>query len=67
MIYDLVHTALHEAEDMNVFGLFSLLMFFSFFTVMLFWVFQLKKNHLEHMGDLPLDGGERQEKSNDQL
>lgn len=65
MIFNIVHSLLREAESMNVFGLFSLVVFFGFFTAMLFWVFRLKKNYLNHMGDLPLNGGERQENSND--
>ena len=67
MIFNLVHSVLREAESMNAFGLFSLVVFFSFFTAMLFWVFRLKKNYLNHMGDLPLSGGETDEQKNDNI
>lgn len=64
MLSNLVHSALRQADSINAFGLFSLVVFFGFFTGVLFWAFRLKKNYLNHMGDLPLDGGEKN--SNDQ-
>lgn len=65
MIFNVVHSLLREAKSINGFGLFSLLVFFGFFTAMLFWVFRLKKNYLNHMGDLPLDAGETVKNSNE--
>ena len=59
MLYHLVHYLLREGENINLYGLFSFLLFFGIFTGVLFWAFRLKKNYLEHMGDLPLDGGEK--------
>jgi hypothetical protein len=61
MLYSLVHSILREAESINAYGLFSLCVFFGFFTGVLFWAFRLKRNYLKNMGDLPLDGGERAE------
>ena len=55
MLYNIAHSLLRDVENVNAFGLFSLVIFFGFFTGVLFWVFQLKKNYLNHMGDLPLD------------
>jgi cbb3-type cytochrome oxidase subunit 3 len=59
MIYNIVHSLLREAENINAYGLFSFLLFFGFFTGVLVWAFALKKNHLNHMAGLPLDGGEK--------
>jgi hypothetical protein len=65
MLYHLVHFLLREGENVNAYGLFSFLLFFGFFTGVLIWAFRLKKNYLSHMGDLPLDGGEK--KSTDKI
>ncbi len=52
---------------MNVYGLFSFVIFFGFFTGdARSGCWRLKKNYLNHMGDLPLDGGEAK-KSNDKI
>ena len=59
MIYNIVHSLLRQAENINVYGLFSFLLFFGFFTGVLIWAFALKKKHLDTMGALPLDGGEK--------
>ena len=59
MIYNLVHSILREAENINAYGLFSFILFFGFFLGVLIWAFALKKNHLSHMAELPLDGGEK--------
>ena len=59
MIYNIVHSLLREAENLNAYGLFSFFLFFGFFTGVLIWAFALKKTHLEKMGGLPLDGGEK--------
>jgi hypothetical protein len=59
MIYNIVHSILREAGNINGYGLFSFILFFGFFIGVLVWTFLLKKNYLSHMGDLPLDGGEK--------
>jgi cbb3-type cytochrome oxidase subunit 3 len=66
MIYSLIHHLLQDAESINAYGLFSFVFFFAFFLGVLVWVFRLKKNYLNHMGDLPLDGGERAQNPHDQ-
>ena len=58
MLYHLVHFLLREGENVNGYGLFSFILFFGFFIGVLVWAFALKKNYLNHMSDLPLDGGE---------
>mgnify|MGYP001600926711 FL=1 len=65
MLYSLVHSILREAESINAYGLFSLCLFFGFFTGVLVWAFRLKPKHLKNMGDLPLNGGECPHASND--
>jgi cbb3-type cytochrome oxidase subunit 3 len=59
MIYNLVHSILREAGNINAYGLFSFFLFFGFFIGVLVWALALKKNHLDKMGGLPLDGGEK--------
>jgi cbb3-type cytochrome oxidase subunit 3 len=59
MIYSIVRSVLREAENLNAYGLFSFFLFFGFFTGVLIWAFALKKKHLDKMGALPLDGGEK--------
>ena len=67
MIYNIVHSLLREAENINAYGLFSFFLFFGFFIGVLIWAFALKQNHLDKMGGLPLDGGECRDKSPDQI
>ena len=59
MITNIVHSILHTVENINGYGLFSFILFFGFFIGVLVWAFLLKKNYLNHMGELPLDGGEK--------
>ena len=49
---------LSRVESINVYGVVSISIFFLFFTGMLLWAFTKKKNYLDKMGALPLDGGE---------
>ena len=58
----------HITHDMNgiaIFGIFSICLFFAFFTGMLLWAARLKKSYLKSMQDLPLENGEKI--SNDEL
>ena len=67
MLYSIVHSILREAQSINAYGLFSFFIFFAFFTGVLIWAFRLKKNYLNHMGDLPLNSGEHDEDSNEKF
>ena len=49
---------LARVENINVYGIVSISIFFLFFTGMLVWAFAKKKSYLDKMGALPLDGGE---------
>jgi cbb3-type cytochrome oxidase subunit 3 len=67
MITNIVHSILREVENVNGYGLFSFILFFAFFIGVLVWTFAQKKNHLNHMGELPLDGGECSHPSTDKI
>jgi hypothetical protein len=49
---------LNGIDGIGLYGVISICIFFSFFTGMLLWAFVQKKNHLNRMAELPLDGGE---------
>jgi len=42
-----------------IYGVISICIFFAFFSGMLLWAFARRKNYLDKMGSLPLDGGEK--------
>lgn len=50
---------MHNLNGIEIFGLFSICLFFAFFTGMLLWTARLKKTYLSSMEELPLDGGEK--------
>ena len=54
----MIQNVLNGIEGVGVYGVISICIFFSFFSGMLLWAFMQKKNHLDKMGGLPLDGGE---------
>jgi hypothetical protein len=67
MLHNFVHQLLLDVENVNAYGLFSFFIFFFFFTGVLVWVFGLKKNYINKMGDLPLDSGEKSQNSNGKI
>lgn len=50
---------LSSISGVGIYGIISILIFVAFFTVALIWVVGLKTNYIKHMGDLPLDEGEK--------
>lgn len=54
----MIEHVLHDLNGIEIFGIFSVALFFVFFTAMLLWAGRLKKPYLNSMQDLPLDGGE---------
>ena len=46
-------------DGVGIYGVISICIFVAFFTGMLLWAFTKKKNYLDKMGRLPLDGGEK--------
>jgi len=53
----MIENILRSIGGVGVFGLFSVCLFFGFFTAMLFWAVRLKKPYLNSMQALPLDDG----------
>jgi cytochrome c oxidase cbb3-type subunit IV len=49
---------LQRIDGIGVYGVVSICIFFGFFTGMIVWAFAQKKNYLNKMSALPLDGGE---------
>lgn len=45
-------------NGVGIYGVISICIFVAFFTGMLLWACLQKKNYLDKMGDLPMDGGE---------
>ena len=67
MLHNIVHQLLLEVENLNAYGLFSFFIFFTFFAGVLIWTFGLKKNYINKMGDLPLEGGEKSQNPNGKI
>jgi hypothetical protein len=51
----MIENVMHGIGGVGWFGIFSICLFFGFFTSMLFWAVRLKRTYLNSMGDLPLD------------
>jgi cytochrome c oxidase cbb3-type subunit IV len=47
--------ALSSIEGVSVFPIFSLIVFFVFFTALGLWVFKADKKYVKHMENLPFD------------
>jgi cytochrome c oxidase cbb3-type subunit IV len=46
---------IEKISGIEIMGMISLLMFVSFFTIMLIWVFRTNKNKLKEISQIPLD------------
>jgi len=46
---------LNSIDGVSVFPIFSLIVFFVFFTALGFWVFKADKKYVKHMENLPFD------------
>ena len=55
----MIQNALKGIDGVGLYGVVSISIFFLFFTGMLVWAFAKKKNYLDKMSRLPLDGGEK--------
>jgi len=42
-------------DGIETYPMISLLIFFVFFTLLFWWVFTARKEHIKEMGELPLD------------
>jgi len=63
----MIRNIFNHMDDISLYGIISILVFFSFFIGMLVWTFALKKNYLTKMGSLPLESSERRENTTDKL
>jgi hypothetical protein len=58
---------LNSIQGIGLYGIVSILIFFTFFTGMLVWAFALKKNYLNTMGNLPLEDNAPETKTTDKI
>ena len=54
---------LQSIEGVGIYPIFSLLVFFIFFVVMLIWMLKADKSHLKKMSELPLEPDENLNKN----
>jgi hypothetical protein len=52
----MIENVLRGIGGIGSFGVFSICLFFAFFTGIFFWAVRLKKTYLNSMSGLPLDG-----------
>lgn len=55
---------LQSIEGVGIYPIFSLLVFFTFFVVLIIWMFRADKNHMKEMSELPLDEEEYKPENN---
>jgi len=56
----MIKAVLNHINGVDLYAILSLGLFMSFFIGMLFWVCSLRKTHLKHMQQLPLDTIEKE-------
>lgn len=54
----MIKNVIENIGGVGIYGIISVCLFFAFFVGMLIWASRLKKNYLDSMRELPLDGGE---------
>jgi hypothetical protein len=54
----MIKNVIEHLATVDTYGVISILLFFTFFMGMLIWAVRLKKDYLNSMSNLPLDGGE---------
>lgn len=50
-----VKGSLEQIDGVQVYPIVSLLIFFVFFSLLFWWVFTAKKEHIEEVSNIPLD------------
>ena len=55
---------LQSIEGVGIYPIFSLLVFFAFFVVLIIWMFRADKTHMKKMSELPLDEDENNSENN---
>lgn len=51
----MIRQTLEAITGVSIYPIFSFLLFFSFFTLMLIWVFRKKKSEIDILRNLPLE------------
>lgn len=51
----MIRQTLESITGVSIYPIFSFILFFSFFTLMLIWVFRKKKSEIDLLSNLPLD------------
>ncbi len=54
----MIKNVLSDIGGIGIYGVISILLFFTVFTGMLIWAFSMKKNHAQKMSACPLHDGE---------
>lgn len=54
--------SLENIENVQIYPLISLLIFFFFFVGLFYWVFTTKKEHIKEMSHIPLENNHQNEK-----
>ncbi len=52
---------LENIDNVQIYPLISLMIFFIFFAVLLFWVVTAKKEHIEEVSNIPLENNNQNE------
>jgi hypothetical protein len=63
----MIKNVLSHIDGIGVYGVISISIFFGFFTGVLVWAGLKKKNYLNQMSALPLDSGERETQSKNNI
>jgi cbb3-type cytochrome oxidase subunit 3 len=53
---------LENIDDVAIYPIISLLIFFVFFAALFWWVFTAKKEHIDEVSNIPLDINPNEEK-----
>lgn len=61
----MIKNVVEHLTRVDTYGVISIVLFFTFFSVMLLWALGLKEGYLKSMSQLPLDGGETGKSSAD--
>jgi cbb3-type cytochrome oxidase subunit 3 len=55
----MIRNALEHIQGISILPIIGLLLFFAVFTGMLIWVIRMRKPYIDHMGNLPLKDGSK--------
>ncbi len=52
---------LEQIDGVAIYPIISLLIFFTFFVALFWWVFTTKKEHIKEVSNIPLDNNQNEE------